>query len=89
MLDEPPRRVDDVKVARGALVSGPVMSISGANLVVTIQVDAETKQLLRTGMAASFDLGDGEAIDATVLRITRNQDKFDVVLAPKRLTPRG
>ncbi len=83
-----PRRVDDVKVTRGALVSGPVMSISGANLVVTIQVDAETKQLLRTGMAASFDLGDGEAIAATVLRITRNQDKFDVVLAPKRLTPR-
>ncbi len=83
-----PRRVDDVKVSRGSLVSGPVMSVSGANLVVTIQVDAETKQLLRTGMPASFDLGDGDQIAASVKRITRNQDKYDVVLAPKRLTPR-
>jgi len=83
-----PRRVDDVKVSRGSLVSGTVMSISGASLVVTVQVDAETKQLLRTGMAASFDLGDSEKIDATVLRITRNQDKYDVVLAPRRLTAR-
>lgn len=83
-----PRRVDDVKVSRGSLVSGPVMSVSGANLVVTIQVDPETKQLLRTGMPASFDLGDGDQIAATVKRITRNQDKYDVVLAPKRLTPR-
>jgi multidrug efflux pump subunit AcrA (membrane-fusion protein) len=82
-----PRRVDDVNVTRGSVVSGPVMSVSGASLVVTIQVDAATKQLLRTGMAASFDLGNGEKIDATVLRITRNQDKYDVVLAPKRLTP--
>lgn len=83
-----PRRVDDVKVSRGSVVSGPVMSVSGASLVVTIQVDTETKQLLRSGMAATFDLGNGENIDATVLRITRNQDKYDVVLAPKKLTPR-
>jgi peptidoglycan hydrolase-like protein with peptidoglycan-binding domain len=83
-----PRRVDDMKVSRGSLVSGTVMSVSGANLVVTIQVDAQTKQLLRTGMPASFDLGDGENIAATVLRITRSQDKYDVVLAPKRLTSR-
>ena len=83
-----PRRVDDVNVARGSLAAGTVMSVSGASLVVTIQVDAETKQLLRTGMAASFDLGDGEAIAATVRRITRNQSQYDVVLAPRRLTPR-
>lgn len=83
-----PRRVDDVKVSRGSLVSGPVMSVSGANLVVTIRVDAQTKQLLRAAMAASFDLGDGEAIAASVKRITRNQAQYDVVLAPKRLTAR-
>ena len=83
-----PRRVDDVKVSRGSLVNGTVMSVSGANLVVTIQVDPQTKLLLRTAMAASFDLGDGEAIAASVKRITRDQAEYDVVLAPRRLTSR-
>jgi peptidoglycan hydrolase-like protein with peptidoglycan-binding domain len=82
-----PRRVDKVNVSRGSVVSGPVMSVSGAALVVTMQVDAQTKQLLRTGMAATFDLGNGQRVDARIVRITPNDDKYDVVLAPRRLTP--
>jgi peptidoglycan hydrolase-like protein with peptidoglycan-binding domain len=81
-----PRRVDDVKVERGGTVNGVVMSVSGASLVVTIKVDAQTKERLKVGMAASFDLGDGTIVQATVRRITRNADQFDVVVAPKSLT---
>jgi len=81
-----PRRVDDVKVERGGTVNGVVMSVSGASLVVTVKVDAATKERLKTGMAATFDLGDGTIIQATVRRITRNADQFDVVVAPKTLT---
>jgi peptidoglycan hydrolase-like protein with peptidoglycan-binding domain len=81
-----PRRVDDVKVERGGVVNGVVMSVSGASLVVTVKVDAQTKEQLKTGMAASFDLGDGTIIAATVRRISRNADQYDVVVAPKSLT---
>lgn len=81
-----PRRVDDVKVERGGLVNGTVMSVSGASLVVTVQVDAQTKELLKTGMAANFDLGEGPAIPATVRRITRSGAQFNVVVAPRSLT---
>jgi peptidoglycan hydrolase-like protein with peptidoglycan-binding domain len=83
-----PRRVDDVKVERGGTVNGVVMSVSGAALVVTIKVDAQTRERLKVGMAASFDLGDGTIVQATVRRITRNADQFDVVVAPKSLTAR-
>jgi peptidoglycan hydrolase-like protein with peptidoglycan-binding domain len=81
-----PRRVDDVKVERGGTAGGVVMSVSGASLVVTVKVDPETKERLRVGMPASFDLGEGTTVQATVRRITRNADKFDVVVAPKSLT---
>ena len=81
-----PRRVDDVKVERGGTVNGVVMSVSGASLVVTVKVDAATKERLKVGMPASFDLGDGSLIAATVRRITRSADQFDVVVAPKTLT---
>jgi peptidoglycan hydrolase-like protein with peptidoglycan-binding domain len=80
-----PRRVDDVKVERGGTVNGVVMSASGASLVITLKVDAETAQRLKAGMVASLDL-DGTAIAAKVLRITKNGNQYDVVVAPKTLT---
>jgi len=82
-----PRRVDDVKVERGGTVNGVVMSASGASLVVTIKVDAQTKELLKAGMTASLDLGDGTVVPATIRRISKNADQYDVVVAPKSLTP--
>ncbi|WP_020386773.1 peptidoglycan-binding protein [Kribbella catacumbae] len=81
-----PRRVDDVKVERGGTVNGVVMSVSGASLVVTIKVDAATKNRLKVGMPASFDLGDGTIVQATVRRITGSADAYNVVVAPKTLT---
>lgn len=80
-----PRRVDDVKVERGGTVSGVVMSASGASLVVTLKVDAETAQRLKAGMAASLDL-DGTAIPAKVRRVTKNGSQYDVVVGPNSLT---
>jgi peptidoglycan hydrolase-like protein with peptidoglycan-binding domain len=83
-----PRRVDDVKVERGGTVNGVVMSASGASLVVTLKVDAQTAERLKAGMAASLDLGDGTAVAAKVKRVTRNGDQYDVVVAPNTLTAR-
>lgn len=81
-----PRRVDKVNVSRGAVVNGDVMSVSGASLVVTLKVDAATKELLKGGMSASLDLGDGKLIPARVTRITRSDDGWNVVISPKSLT---
>jgi peptidoglycan hydrolase-like protein with peptidoglycan-binding domain len=81
-----PRRVDDVKVERGGTVNGVVMSASGASLVVTLKVEAQTQERLKAGMTASLDLGDGTIVPATVRRISRNADQYDVVVAPKSLT---
>lgn len=81
-----PRRVDDVKVERGGTVNGVVMSASGAALVVTVKVDAETAARLKANMAASLDLGDGTAVAAKVRRVTKNGNQYDVVVAPNALT---
>jgi multidrug efflux pump subunit AcrA (membrane-fusion protein) len=74
-----------VNVARGGLVTGDVMSVSGASLVVTIEVDATVQELLKPGMAASFDL-DSSLVAARILRTTRSNSGFRVVLAPNSLT---
>ena len=80
-----PRRVDDVKVERGGTVNGVVMSASGASLVVTVKVDAETAQRLKAGMAASLDV-DGTPVAAKVRRVSKNGTQYDVVVAPNALT---
>ncbi|TCC40538.1 peptidoglycan-binding protein [Kribbella speibonae] len=81
-----PRRVDDVKVERGGTVNGVVMSASGASLVVTVKVDAETAQRLKAGMAATLDLGDSVSVAGKVRRVTKNGNQYDVVVAPNALT---
>ncbi|HET6739207.1 MAG TPA: peptidoglycan-binding protein, partial [Kribbella sp.] len=80
-----PRRVDDVKVERGGTVNGVVMSASGASLVVTLKVDAETAQRLKAGMVASLEV-DGTPIAAKVRRVAKNGNQYDVVVAPNALT---
>jgi peptidoglycan hydrolase-like protein with peptidoglycan-binding domain len=82
-----PRRVDEVKVERGGTVNGVVMSASGASLVVSVKVDAATKERLKAGMPATFDIGDGTVITATIVRITGSGDEYSVVISPKSLTP--
>ncbi|MGZ0149890.1 peptidoglycan-binding protein [Kribbella sp. WER1] len=81
-----PRRVDDVKVERGGTVNGVVMSASGASLVVTLKVDAETAQRLKAGMTAALELSDGTSVASKVRRVTKNGNQYDVVVAPNALT---
>ena len=81
-----PRRVDDVTVERGGTVNGVVMSASGASLVVTLKVDAQTAERLKAGMTASLTLGDGTSVAAKVRRVTRNGEQYDVVVGPNTLT---
>ncbi|MFD7153237.1 peptidoglycan-binding protein [Kribbella sp. NPDC059898] len=81
-----PRRVDDVKVERGGTVNGVVMSASGASLVVTLKVDAETAQRLKAEMTAALELSDGTSVASKVRRVTKNGTQYDVVVAPNALT---
>src|SRR5207247_7551454 len=67
-----PRRVDDVKVERGGTVNGVVMSASGASLVVTLKVDAQTAERPKAAMAASLDRGVGTAVAAKGRREQNN-----------------
>lgn len=73
-----PRRVDKVNVKLGGEVSGPIMSVSGATLVLTANVDAETRALLAPGMKATLELGD-EEIAATVssIKAAESSDEGD------------
>lgn len=50
-----PRRVDDVAVTRGALVDGPVMTVSGTELVVSATLTAADGELLTKGMEATLE----------------------------------
>ena len=64
-----PRRVDQVNVTRGQLIDGPVMRVSGAQLVINAHVGGEDRQLLTEGLAAVMELGDLR-LDGHVTAIT-------------------
>ena len=85
-----PRRVDAVLVERGDTVDGPVMSISGAELNVTIQIDAADRRLLSEGMAALIDLPGGGQVDGTITAIQSAEgdeaSRFEAVITPEELS---
>lgn len=81
-----PRRVDDVKVSRGGEVTGPVMSVSGANLVVSMPVDLAAGKLLRKGMTARIALPSGGTARGEVTSVQRDGDEYRVKIAPRGLT---
>jgi hypothetical protein len=64
-----PRRVDEVLVERGGLVSGPVLSISGATLVLQAGVSGSDAQLLKAGAVGTLELPDGTPAQATVVSV--------------------
>lgn len=64
-----PRRVDEVHVTRGKTVEGAVMSVSGASLVLTAQVDEATRELLKEAMPVTLDLPTGEQAAGTITSI--------------------
>ena len=67
-----PRRVDQVTVTRGETVTSAkaVMSVSGADIVVSGSVGAADAALLTVGMVGSFPLPDGTTSTATITEIT-------------------
>lgn len=68
-LSNLPRRVDQVNVARGEVLSGSAMSVSGATLQIKGTAAAQDAQLLKEGMEASFQAPDGTTLKATVAKV--------------------
>lgn len=66
MLSALPRRVDDVRVARGDMLQGAAMQVSGATLAITGTVAKQDADLLKDGQAATFTGADGTDFNATV-----------------------
>jgi hypothetical protein len=85
-----PRRVDDIQVARGDVAEGAVMSVSGAELQITVQVSEVDRQLLSERMTAILDLPTGEAT-GTIADIRAAEDEnatgYEVAISPEELTP--
>ena len=68
-LESLPRRVDAISVARGDILSGSPMSVSGATLTIIGSVSKQDAELLEEGTTAFFPGPDGEELTATVQRI--------------------
>lgn len=88
-LTELPRRVDAVNVARGQVLQGPAMVVSGAAITVTGGVAPADAALLKVGDVAAFDLPDGGVHAATVTELLPGKDsgaRWTVTLEPDPLT---
>lgn len=85
-----PRRVDEVKVARGGRVEGSVLTASGAQLVVTTRVDEAARELLKEKLAATIDLPSGGTVAGTITKIKQVEEdgtvEYDIVITPKAPT---
>lgn len=66
VLSELPRRVDDVSVARGDVLQGSAMQVSGATLAITGTVSKQDADLMKEGQAATFTGPDGQELAAKV-----------------------
>lgn len=64
-----PRRVDDVSVKRGDVLSGSPMSVSGATLTISGTVSQQDAELLSEGAKAVFSAPNGDALSAIVKKI--------------------
>lgn len=83
-----PRHVDAVEVERGSMVEGPVMTVSGADLVVVARLGDDDAQFVREGMDVVLDGGDLE-LEATItkLRTPAGDTGLEAVLTPTDLAP--
>ncbi|MCY7412115.1 MAG: hypothetical protein LH471_03640 [Salinibacterium sp.] len=96
-LADLPRRVDEVLAARGTILQGVAMKVSGAETQLVGSAAEADAKLLRVGDAATFDLPDGAAQTATVTAVapattggstsTSGAGRWTVVLIPGALTP--
>lgn len=98
-----PRRVDQVLVARGEMVTSAkaVLSVSGADIVMSGSVAASDAALLEAGMTGIFPLPDGSSTTATITEVKALEkadegdsgegstaaSRFTVLFAPDALSP--
>lgn len=68
-LSDLPRRVDDVSVSRGDILSGSPMSVSGAALTIVGTLSRQDAELLTEGSEAFYPGPDGDELIATVQKI--------------------
>ena len=64
-----PRRVDEITVQRGSTVTGSVMKVSGATLVINASAAKADATLIEKGAKATFVLPDGTEEVATVMMV--------------------
>ena len=69
-LGDLPRRVDDVSVTRGDILSGSPMSVSGAALTIVGTFSKQDADLLSEGAEAFYPGPDGDELSAKVEKIT-------------------
>ncbi|WP_394551968.1 hypothetical protein ACDF64_13970 [Agromyces sp. MMS24-JH15] len=87
-LTDLPRRVDAVNVARGQILSGPAMVVSGATITLTGGVAAADAALFHVGDHAVFDLPDGGTHAAVITELVPGADatsRWSVTLEPATL----
>lgn len=90
-----PRRVDEVTVSRGSIVTASVMRVSGATLVVDASAAESDANLLEVGDRAVLTMPDDSEHGATITSIephksdsgSADTSRFDVLLEPDELTP--
>ena len=68
-LVELPRRVDQVLIERGSVISGAVMTVSGATVELTGSAAKADTDLLKIGDEAFFELPDGTQHRAVIAKI--------------------
>ncbi len=88
-----PRRVDEISVKRGSSITGPVMRVSGATLVISGSATASDAALLEVGAPATLAMPDGDQ-PATITSVLPAEPasgeaasgRFTVLFAPDSLT---
>jgi len=97
-LTQLPRRVDNVTVKRGGILSGAAMTVSGADVQVTASAAEADASLLAVGAEATFELPDGTPHRAVVAKIDppgtssgeggeAPSSRWSLTLQPDPLTP--
>jgi hypothetical protein len=85
-----PRRVDAVTAARGSILQGAAMTVSGATLELTGSAAEADATLLQVGGEASFELPDGSAHRAIIAELAPAEDsegRWTIGFTPDPMTP--
>jgi hypothetical protein len=90
-----PRRVDEITVSRGSVVTGAVMRVSGATLVISASAAESDAKLIAEGDVATLAMPDDSVLSATVTSVAPAEStdaepsagRFTVLLTPNDMTP--